>query len=345
MTAPFRLYGAALSPYTTKVRSYLQYKGLPFDFLERSVSRQEEFARYAKVPLAPLLVDADENVLQDSSTVIEALEQDFAEPSITPDDAALAFVATLIEDYADEWLSKAMFHYRWSYPEDQDNAARRTVELMFEGAPAPEGVEEAVRSRMVGRLHHIGSSLEAAPAIEASFARVLSLFDALLARNAYLLGGRPSLADFAVAGQLTQLLADPTPGALIRAQAPNVMRWIERMASPENGGGFASLDAIRAEVLALLRDEIAPAYLTWAAVNAQAVADDAPGVSVEIAGATFAQRPQRYAAKALRKLREKREALLENEALNALLTEAACDAFFGSNSDVEESEESEDGED
>jgi len=117
------------------------------------------------------------------------------------------------------------------------------------------------------------------------------------------------------------------------------------MASPENGGGFASLDAIRAEVLALLRDEIAPAYLTWAAVNAQAVADDAPGVSVEIAGATFAQRPQRYAAKALRKLREKREALLENEALNSLLTEAGCDAFFGSNSDVEESEESEDGED
>ena len=62
MTAPFRLYGAELSPYAAKVRSYLRYKGLAFQWLERSNARQEEFSRYAKLPLAPVLVDADDAV-------------------------------------------------------------------------------------------------------------------------------------------------------------------------------------------------------------------------------------------------------------------------------------------
>jgi hypothetical protein len=51
MTAPFRLYGAELSPYSVKVRSYLRYKGVEFDWVARTNARQEEFQRYAKLPL------------------------------------------------------------------------------------------------------------------------------------------------------------------------------------------------------------------------------------------------------------------------------------------------------
>lgn len=328
MTAPFRLYGAELSPYSVKVRSYLRFKGLAFEWLERSNSRQEEFARYAKLPLAPILVDADENALQDSTPMIEALEREFPEPSILPGDAALGFVAALIEDYADEWLNKAMFHYRWSYPENQDSAAKRLVEMLFEGASAPEGVEEAVKTRMIGRLHHVGSSPDTTPIIEGSFTRVLSLLDRMLSSRAYLFGGRPSLADFGVAGQLAQLLSDPTPGALIRAQAPNVARWLKRMDDPSVEGDFDSLVKLREDLSELLRSEVAGAYLVWMAANAQAVRDDAAGVSAEVAGQTFTQKPQRYAAKAFAELRRKRALVAEDENLAALLGETGCDAFL-----------------
>lgn len=327
MTAPFRLYGAELSPYSVKVRSYLRFKALPFEWLQRSVARQEEFSRYAKQPLVPVLVDADDTALQDSTPMIEALEREFAEPSLTPGDPALAFVAALLEDYADEWLNKAMFHYRWTYPEDQESASRRIVEFLFEGVEAPEGMQESVRARMTGRLHHVGSSTETAPIIEGSFNRALTLVDRLLGKRPYLFGGRPSLADFGLACQFGQLLSDPTPGAIMRGQAPNVVRWIERMENPKIEGEFATLAGVRDVLGELLRVEVAGAYLAWASANAQAVANDARGVSVDIAGHIFTQKPQRYAAKALAELKRKRAAV-DDTALAALLEETGCDAHL-----------------
>src|SRR5262249_40760938 len=231
MTAPFRLYGAELSPYSVKVRSYLTFKNANFEWLPRSNARQDEFARYAKQPLIPLVVDANERVLQDSTPIIETLEAELGGESIVPDDPSIAFLSALIEDYADEWLNKAMFHYRWSYPADQESAANRITAMIFDGE-VPEGAAENVRSRMIGRLHYVGSSPETAPAIEASFARAVSIFDRMLGARPYLLGGRPSLADFGAAGQFAQLASDPTPGALIRAQAPNLLAWLERMQRP-----------------------------------------------------------------------------------------------------------------
>ena len=327
MTAPFRLYGAELSPYSMKVRSYLRYKGIEFEWLPRTNARQEEFARYAKLPLIPVLVDAEETALQDSTPIIETLEAQFPEPSIVPDQPALAFVCALLEDYADEWLNKAMFHYRWSYPDDQESAARRITDMIFEGAEKPEGIEDAVRTRMIGRLYHVGSSPETAPLIEGSFTRLLGFLEQMLASRAYLFGGRPSLADFGLAGQLAQLLSDPTPGALMKAHAPNVVRWIDRMENPLAEGAFVPLAAVREDVAELLRKEVAGAYLVWMAANARAVADDASGVAVEIGGTMFTQKPQRYAAKSFAELQRKRAAV-DDPALAALLGETGCDAFL-----------------
>ena len=49
------------------------------------------------------------------------------------------------------------------------------------------------------------------PLIEASFARLIDILDALIMRQGYVLGARPSSADFALFGQLTQLCqVEPT---------------------------------------------------------------------------------------------------------------------------------------
>ncbi len=114
------------------------------------------------------------------------------------------------------------------------------------------------------------------------------------------------------------------------------------MENPKAEGALDSLDAVKADLEELLRVEVAGAYLAWMAANARAVADDASGVSVEIAGVTFTQKPQRYAAKAFAELQRKR-ASVEDVALTALLTETGCDAYLVSG-DIGDRDDSEDDE-
>lgn len=340
MSAPYRLYGAELSPYSQKVRAYLSFKNIPFEWLARTQARADEFSRYAKLPLVPVLVGADESVLQDSTPTIEALEQTSPEPALQPADPALAFLSALLEDYADEWLNKAMFHYRWSYEADQQSAAARLVEGMFEGdAPVERGALEAsVRERMVGRLRHVGSNSETAPVIEQSFERLIALLDAHLAGRDYLFGGRPCLADFGLAAQLAQLFSDPTPGDMLRARAPRVTAWIERMRAPSASGSFEGLASLSGVLAPLLRDELAATYLPWMAANAEAVASDANALRVDLDGRSFAQAPQRYAAKAWGEIKRKL-AGVDDSALMALLEETGCATYLRAASPEEDADD------
>lgn len=340
MPAPYRLYGSELSPYSQKVRAYLAYRGDDFTWLNRSRGRQEEFQRYAKLPLIPVLVGADENALQDSTPIIEALEADRAVLAV--EDPAVQFLAALLEDYADEWLNKAMFHYRWSKDADCQSAASRIVDGMFEGEEAPnrDGLEQAVRERMVSRLKHVGSNVDTAPIIEASFVRVLHLLDALLEERPYLFGGKPTLADFGLAAQLQQLLSDPTPGAMIRTQAPRVAAWCERMRAPKDEGAIAPLGAFVAQLSPLLRQEIAGLYLPWMQANAEAVANDQSYLEATLENLRFSQAPQRYAAKALSEIKRK-YALTDSEPLVALMEESGCAPFLAQSAEDEEDGEGE----
>jgi len=123
MSDIYRLFGNELSPYSVKVRSYFRFKNIAHEWIVRNASNEAEFQRYARLPLIPLVVTPSGEVLQDSTPLIERLEGQFPEPSIIPPDPRLAFLAALIEEYADEWVNKPMFHYRWFYEADANSAA------------------------------------------------------------------------------------------------------------------------------------------------------------------------------------------------------------------------------
>jgi len=321
-----RILGSELSPYSVKVRSYFRYKQIPHEWVLRSSANQDEFQRHAKLPLIPLVITPDGRGIQDSTPLIEHFEQLHPEPSIHPADPALAFLSALIEEYADEWGNKPMFHYRWFYEPDQQATADRIARQMM-----PEldeagltGAVQAVKSRMVPRLKLVGSSPETKDQIEASYLRQLAILEAHLASRKYLFGGRPALADFGLFAQIYELGIDPTPSALLRDRAPRARAWVERMLEPRSEGEFEGWETLRPTLLPLLRDEVAAVFFPWTLANARALAAGEKEMSVTLGGKPFRQEPQKYAGRSLAALRSRYQAVADKSRLDAILAETGC---------------------
>jgi glutathione S-transferase len=322
----YRIFGSELSPYSVKVRSYFRYKQLPHEWVLRSTANQAEFDQHAKLPLIPLVITPEGQAMQDSTPILEQLEQRFPEPSIHPEDAKLRFLSELIEEYGDEWGNKPMFHYRWFYEADRESAARRIARQMMPDLPEENlaGAAEMIKGRMVPRLSFVGSSPETKDQIEGSFHRQLSILERHLTSRPYLFGARPAFGDFALFAQLHQCWTDPTPGAVMRSGSGNVVTWIERMLTPKNEGPFENWDTLAPTLMPLLRDEIAEIFFPWSVANAKAIDAGEKEFTLNLGGAPFSQEAQKYHAKSLRALRQKYAAVRADAVLSDILKQAGC---------------------
>ena len=330
MSQGYKLFGAETSPYSVKVRSYLRYKKLPFEWVSRSIRTEGQFTELSKSPALPLLVSAKGAVSQDSSAIIRALEKAHPTPTAAPDDALTGFLANLIEDYADEWLNKAMFHYRWSRKENVPAAATRQVDLLFAGAEPVDRkkAEQQLSKRMADRLSLVGSSKKTAPVIETSFERFLKALDKHLENHLYLFGGCPSIGDFALAGQLIQLMSDPVPGEQIRDTAPFVMAWCEFMEDPRSGAPFEPLEDLLETLAPLIRDEIAPTFLAWSEANAASLKKKRKTITVDILGQPFKQNVQQHARDTLTRLQTDAAAFADDEAARKTLADLGIQSLL-----------------
>lgn len=326
MADVYRIYGAEMSPYSVKVRSYFRYKGIPHRWIVRNSETEAEYQKYAKIQIVPLVVTPDETAIQDSTPIIEQIDARFPEPSIHPPDTVAAFVSALIEEFGDEWGNKWMFHYRWARDVDQECSAGRLARAMMPAADEAQAAAMAgmVRARMVDRVWFVGSNAQNAPQIEASFRDGLGLLDAHLATRPYLFGARPAFGDFGLWAQLYEAWTDPTPGALIEGCGHNVLAWVHRMLWPRAEGAFETWTSLEPTLLPFVSRHVGRLFMPWTVANAAAVAAGRDELSVELDGRTWTQKPQKYHAKSLRALRDKYAAVADKSALDPVLERAGC---------------------
>ena len=322
----YRIYGAELSPYSVKVRSYFRFKQIPHEWIIRSAATMDEFAKFAKLPIIPLLVTPQLEGAQDSTLVIEQLEGLHPKDSIYPEDTTVNFVSTLLEEFGDEWANKWMFHCRWARDIDQIASAGRIAQLTQPDASSEQLGEltEQVRQRMVGRVGFVGSNAETAPQIEASLHLALEQLEVHLESRPYLLGGRPSFGDFSLWGQLYNVWTDPTNCALIEAKMPSLLAWIQRMLWPRIEGDFETWESLKPTLKPFIKAQIGELFLPWTQANAEAIAQGKDELSVQLNGQNWTQKPQKYHAKSYQVLREKYAALNSHPATNELLQKTGC---------------------
>jgi len=335
---PLLLGGAPGSPYTRKMLAVLRYRHLPYRFM--ILNRYSTSMPMPKVPLLPTFWFADEQgALQpvtDSTPIIRRLERDYSGRSVLPTDPVLALLDELLEDYGDEWLTKAMFHYRWHYADDIDRAGE--VLPRWRAITASEAtvaqLKQQFSERQISRLRYVGSSPETAAVIEESYTRFLDLLDAHLRQHPFLLGARPGASDFGLFGQLTQLTHfDPTPMALTLKRSPRVFAWVDLLEDLSglevNEDGWLTREA----ALAALRDlltEVGRTYVPVMLANEAALAQGADQVQTEVEGQRWVQQPFPYQAKCVRWLRESWQKLgsTDQNALRGVLADTGCLRLF-----------------
>lgn len=337
MTDRLELMGAPGSPYTRKMLALLRFRHIPYHMIWGGVTGAPEGYPKPKVPLLPTFYfrDADGNreAVVDSTPIIRRLERQYSGRSVIPGDEVLGFLDSLIEDYADEWLTKMMFHFRWAFEADAGHAGPLLIHWANPGLPDEQAAEMAAKfaRRQIDRLYVVGSNAVTAQTIEDSYVRLLGLLDRLIREQGFVLGSRPSACDFALYGQLTQLTqVEPTAMALAEKHAPRVRAWVDRVDDLSGHEGGEWLGEGQYASLHDLLTEIGRTYAPFLVANAEAVRSGAENVETEIDGRRWQQPPFPYQAKCLVALRDSHQSLSADsrEQVGRILAGTGCEALF-----------------
>jgi len=324
----YRLIGSTASPYAIKLRALMRYRRLPFDWVIMTKALRKQ-TQHLRPNLIPVLQYPDGTFRAETTTLAYDLETRHAGRSAIPPDRAVAFVCDLLEDLADEWAVKPLFLYRWWDPQDQAYVSRWAGEEWSTSdaeTGSPEEIEE-FRRRQISRMPILGATAENKPLLEESYLRILAAFEPHVGMARYLFGSRPSLADFAWFGQLSEMATDPTPMRIMRERAPFTDHWVRRLddASGVDGAWYPREQALGAWVEGLL-NIAGEVYLPFLLANADALARGLDRLEMEVWGLPYVLAPFKYQVKCLEQLRGKLASLDSDDraALRPILERTGC---------------------
>ncbi len=262
----YTLWGTPHSLYTGKARSYLIKKQVPFDEVMASDPHfMGEVVPQIGHMVIPVVRTPEGELIQDTTAIIDHIEARGQGVDLAPAGPVQRVVAEFLDAFGSNYLLPLAMHYRWSYRDRQELFLQAEFARAIPTAIPYDNrlaTAQMLMGKFAGFLPNLGVTPDVIPAMEDSYAELLAALEAHLRVHPYLLGGRPSVADFGLMAPLYAHLArDPVPAFLMRTTAPNVARWTERMNVaeipdtdyPDPGGDWPADDAIPQTLEAVLK--------------------------------------------------------------------------------------------
>jgi len=257
------MYGWHLSYFAGKVRSYLKYKRVPFDDIDVNLFVLTSLGkRKTGVVAMPLLQTPEDIWMQDSSATWEFIESRFKDRPILPTSPKQRFVSLWLEAWGDEWWIPIAMQTRWLHEENYALFEHDAGNALLPGWPSffKRRAVARIAKRLRGYLPAVGVRGEQDELLTTWTHRMLDLLEAHFEQHPFLLGGKPSLADFSLMGTMYGHLGrDPWPARELIAPRPHLRNWIDRMADLPNsfderaGADWMANDELPATLLPILR--------------------------------------------------------------------------------------------
>ena len=323
---PYRIIAIESSPYACKIRAVMRYRRIPYQWVARMPQYFSETAGVRPL-IMPVVQFPDGAYHTDSTPIIHDLETRHPDTRSTiPPRPGAAFLSDLIEDMADEWLTKCLFHHRFSHVRDRRCGAAWVIDDAHPQASRAELeplIDEFV-GRQVARMPLVGCTPDNAALIEEFYLDVLAILEPFVASGVFLFGSRPALADFGLYGQLSTLARDPTPAAILLSHAPRTLHWVRRL--DDASGLEGEWDDDVSPAVAALVGLAGRYYLPFLSANTRALANGEAQVTLELAGRPYTQAVYRYQGKCHDFLRRRYQALhaAAKAELASLLEESDC---------------------
>ena len=280
----YRLWCDPNSPYSCKLRTYMNYKEIPYKRVRINLhGYYNSIVKKVGMSIMPIIETPDNQVMQDTTPIIEEFESTFKSRSCIPDDNRLKFIMWLMEDFGDEYLPRFSMHYRWGNKQSRNTLSHRLGRSMSYGdlnMSAPK-MAPIILSRQSAFDSHLGlSSDKVRKSLDLQLIDFLGLLESHFESYQFLLGDRPSVADFAIYGHLhAHLFNDPYSAELMEVHGPQTCNWLDTISEfgDTRGnigqslfGGWIDLDSDNIESLSSIITYISKTYIPFMSANALA---------------------------------------------------------------------------
>jgi len=247
----FTMYVMDLSYFSGKLECYFNYQGLKWGREEPSWVELGKLKHQAGTSQVPLVRDNIEGAwLRDTTSIIHHLEAKYPDkaPSTLTGDPVADFFSLLLEDWADEYLWRPAMYYRWEPTFDSGQLSQRfswefldrvTPFHLIHSALAPLDacLPKSISIEVVRHRQWLFSvfgegivSEEQHRAVQSQYLRSLAACQKIFSSQPFLLGNRPTRADFGLmAPFFRHFSSDPTPRKIMQQRAPAVFEWVARM--------------------------------------------------------------------------------------------------------------------
>jgi glutathione S-transferase len=270
-----------MSMFTSKLEAQLRFQNIPWYWQFKTQQRSAEIEARTGTHFIPVLITPDKWMIHDTIALGPFLNDRFHQTPVIPHTPVQRACCFILEDVFNHWLGRVCVHTRWCYPEnvawvgprfgantvlDRSIEEPLTEQELRDLAPIGDMMYQGF-GKNVCEVNGVGPEQE--HAMRGDFTNMLKALNVHFASNDFLLGPRPCLADFALAGACkAHFVTDPVPISWLGSYRTMLCAYTDRLFGSHSlaANDWLADDRVPMSLNALL-DYVQHTYFQFARAN------------------------------------------------------------------------------